>query len=51
MLSKKQKIILGLILCVISLILLQRNLVIPGFITFVVGFLLMNGGKMPWGRR
>ncbi len=51
MLKKKYKIIIGVSLSLISLILLGRNLVIPGLIAFIAGFLLINDGKMPWSRK
>lgn len=49
--TTRYHITIGLILSLLALILLHRGLVLPGLIAFVAGFLLMNGGKMPWSKR
>ncbi len=41
------KVTLGVLLCLSSLILLHRNHATIGIIVFVVGIILMNGWKRP----
>lgn len=41
------KVTLGVLLCLSSLILLHRNHAAIGIIAFVVGIVLMNGWKWP----
>lgn len=39
------KVIIGVLLCLSSLILMHRNNAVMGIIAFVVGIVLMNSGK------
>lgn len=41
------KVTLGVLLCLSSLILLHSNLAVIGIIAFVAGIILMNGWKWP----
>jgi hypothetical protein len=41
------KVTLGVLLCLSSLILMHGNNAIIGIITFVIGIVLMNRGKRP----
>lgn len=42
------KVTIGVLLCLSSLILMHGNNAVIGIIAFVVGIVLMNGGKRPW---
>jgi hypothetical protein len=48
---KKYKTLLGISLCICGLILVHRNILVVGLPAFIVGFLVLNGGRMPWSRR
>jgi hypothetical protein len=41
------KVVIGVLLCLASLILMNRNNALIGIIAFVVGIVLMNGWKGP----
>ncbi len=45
------KTTIGILLCLMGLILLQRNLLLPGLGLFVFGFLLLNKKNWPWRRK
>lgn len=42
------KVTIGVLLCLSSLILMHGNNAVIGIIAFVAGIVLMNGGKRPW---
>lgn len=45
--SAMNKVTIGVLLCLSSLILMHGNNAVIGIIAFVVGIVLMNGGKRP----
>lgn len=48
---KYNKAVYGTVLCIGSLILLGKNIIILGVPLFVAGILMMNNWKWPWSRR
>lgn len=46
--SPMNKVIIGVLLCLLSFVLMHGGNAVIGIFAFVAGIVLMNGGKRPW---